>query len=90
MNNMRRSAAVLAAGALALLAWVARGQVQKTSSRLAPSANDQMISNYAQQMLTQGKEIFRYDTFGDEAFWETLCISTRQLPVRNRAVSVQE
>ena len=69
MNNMRRSAAVLAAGALALLAWVARGQVQKTSSRLAPSANDQMISNYAQQMLTQGKEIFRYDTFGDEAFW---------------------
>jgi len=69
MNNMRKSAAVLAAGALALLAWVARGQVQKTSSRPAPSANDQMISNYAQQMLTQGKEIFRYDTFGDEAFW---------------------
>jgi hypothetical protein len=28
-----------------------------------------MISNYAQEMLTQGKEIFRYDTFGDEAFW---------------------
>jgi hypothetical protein len=68
MNNMRKSA-VLAAGALALLAWVARGQVQKTSSRPAPSANDQTISNYAQQMLIQGKEIFRYDTFGDEAFW---------------------
>src|SRR6516164_7076807 len=69
MNNMRKSAAVLAAGALVVLAWSARGQVQKTSSQPAPSANDQMISNYAQEMLKRGKEIFRFDTFGDESFW---------------------
>ena len=68
MNNMRKSAAVLA-GALVMVSWSALGQPQKTSSQPAPSANDQMISNYAQQMLTQGKEIFRFDTFGDEAFW---------------------
>jgi hypothetical protein len=28
-----------------------------------------MISNYAQEMLKQGRQIFRFDTFGDEAFW---------------------
>jgi hypothetical protein len=28
-----------------------------------------MISSNAQEMLKQGKEIFRFDTFGDEAFW---------------------
>jgi mono/diheme cytochrome c family protein len=27
------------------------------------------IANNAQQMLAEGKQIFRYDTFGDEAFW---------------------
>src|SRR5215471_12160760 len=69
MNNIRKSATVLAACALVMVAWSVGGQPQKTSSRPAPSANDQMISNYAQQMLTQGKEIFRFDTFGDEAFW---------------------
>ena len=30
---------------------------------------DIQVSDYAQQMLDEGKEIFRYDTFGDEAFW---------------------
>jgi hypothetical protein len=69
MKNARKSLAVLAAGLLAVVAWSAWANPQKTSSQPAPSANDQMISNYAQEMLTQGKEIFRYDTFGDEAFW---------------------
>jgi hypothetical protein len=27
------------------------------------------IANNAQQMLTEGKNIFRFETFGDEAFW---------------------
>ena len=40
---------------------------KKTSSRAAPSANDQIINN-AEGMLKPGKEIFRFDTFGDEAF----------------------
>jgi hypothetical protein len=69
MHNLRKSAVVLAAGVLVVVAWPVRAQSKKTSSQAAPSANDQMISNYAQQMLTQGKEIFRFDTFGDEAFW---------------------
>jgi len=30
---------------------------------------DQQIQSNAQQMMQQGQETFRYDTFGDEAFW---------------------
>ena len=30
---------------------------------------DRQISENAQQMMEQGKKIFRYDTFGDEAYW---------------------
>ncbi len=34
-----------------------------------PGAFDSEIDRNAQQMLTQGKQIFRYDTFGDETYW---------------------
>jgi hypothetical protein len=38
----------------------------------APSGKD-AISEYAQKLLQEGRQIFRYDTFGSEAFWgETL------------------
>ena len=30
---------------------------------------DQQISDNAQRMMEQGKQIFRYDTFGDEDYW---------------------
>ncbi len=30
---------------------------------------DSQISEHARQMVEQGRQIFRYDTFGDEAFW---------------------
>jgi hypothetical protein len=59
------------------VAWFSGGEAKKpsanksstTTSQPALTANDEIISNYAQEMLTQGKQIFRFDTFGDEAFW---------------------
>jgi hypothetical protein len=30
---------------------------------------DTQISSHAQQMLEEGRQIFRFDTFGDEVFW---------------------
>ena len=30
---------------------------------------DRLISAYAAQMIEDGRRIFRYDTFGSEAFW---------------------
>jgi hypothetical protein len=37
----------------------------------SPQTNsfDNQISTSAQQMMEQGREIFRFDTFGDEVFW---------------------
>ena len=33
------------------------------------STFDRVISTNNQKMLADGRQIFRYDTFGDEAFW---------------------
>ena len=68
MHNMRKSAAVVAR-VLVVVAFSVWAMPQKTASQSASSTNDQMISNNAQEMLKQGREIFRFDTFGDEAFW---------------------
>jgi hypothetical protein len=35
----------------------------------APSQFDGLIRENAQQMIEEGRRIFRFDTFGDEAFW---------------------
>lgn len=39
------------------------------SRRAAPAPFDAVIERYAQQSLEEGRRIFRFDTFGDEAFW---------------------
>jgi hypothetical protein len=36
----------------------------------APTSNtDRLVAQHAQQMIAEGQRIFRYDTFGSEAFW---------------------
>ena len=59
--------------ALALIAvdivyWGARGNAQKTPATGQAAFDAQIIAN-AQQMLEEGRQIFRFDTFGDEAWW---------------------
>lgn len=46
-----------------------QGKEQPMPSGGKPSENDQTIAAHAQQMLDEGKRIFRFDTFGSEAFW---------------------
>src|SRR5215831_12736572 len=69
MKGIRESAAVLATCLFLAAAWSVWAASKKPSSAPPQSPNDTLISNYAQQMLERGKQIFRYDTFGDEAFW---------------------
>ena len=46
------------------------GQARPTAEAATkPSEPDRLISAHAQQMLEEGRRIFRYDTFGSEAFW---------------------
>src|SRR5687768_4436441 len=51
--------------ALGYLAARSRAQLSDQRSQ----GFDQQISENAQQMMDQGKQIFRYDTFGDEVYW---------------------
>lgn len=48
-----------------------QGIAQRTDDRTRRSEQpfDLQISENAKQMMEQGKQIFRYDTFGDEAYW---------------------
>jgi hypothetical protein len=44
-----------------------------TGSTAVDTTSDDAVGRNASEMLTQGRQIFRYDTFGDEVFWgETL------------------
>lgn len=60
------SLSVTLVAAIAMLAMFAdRTHAQKERAL----ANVDPISANAQQMIDQGRQIFRFDTFGDEAFW---------------------
>ena len=73
---MRKALPTLAIAALVACALAARsiGDIGATSrpalapaSRLAPF--DVVIADNVQQMMDEGRRTFRFDTFGDEAFW---------------------
>src|SRR5688572_27287195 len=51
--------------ALGYLAARSRAQLADQKSQ----GFDQQISENARRMMDQGKQIFRYDTFGDEVYW---------------------
>ena len=69
MKSIKESGAVFATCLFLLAAWSVLAQSNKAPTTQPQSPNDSIINNYAHQMLEQGKQIFRYDTFGDEAFW---------------------
>jgi hypothetical protein len=60
--------------AFAITAPASQGQTRRPFGvRLrgqgADTAFDQVISSNATQMIEEGRQTFRFDTFGDEAFW---------------------
>ncbi|HKV91491.1 MAG TPA: hypothetical protein VJW20_02965 [Candidatus Angelobacter sp.] len=74
MNHHTRTiAAVLFTSVLLLLtaAWLPSGKSKSKAAASSPSlpANDELNNNNMQAMFNQGRQIFRYDTFGDEDFW---------------------
>src|ERR1041384_5198268 len=58
-----RLALVLVIAAIGMVVWGQnRGKGNTTEAERQTDAN-------AQRMLSEGKQTFRFDTFGDEAFW---------------------
>lgn len=45
------------------------GQNDETEEQNGAANSDNVIQKNAHQMVEQGQRIFRFDTFGDEAFW---------------------
>ena len=64
--------AVIALIFLVLVMYNVRGtsnDFTEAAEGKGPSQFDGLIRENAQQMIEEGRRIFRFDTFGDEAFW---------------------
>jgi hypothetical protein len=72
---MRLLAALLLSASVAV-ALTARGSFDDKASQ-PPRTFDDVIRHNGERMIEEGRRIFRYDTFGDEAFWgDTLKLHT--------------
>src|SRR5215470_17447741 len=66
------SVGLLIAVTLLVGSWLHAAEQSKPSPNAAAeklSENDRMISANAQKLIEEGRQIFRFDTFGSEAFW---------------------
>ena len=61
------TATVLATIAIGIVYFGSAGQTQNEHSQVSGEWFDQLASGLP--VLEEGKQIFRFDTFGDEAFW---------------------
>ena len=75
-RGLAKIAFVLAAAAIAMVFVTIRsseakwaGQGQKTGQS---TAAEQQVNANAQRMLEEGRQTFRFDTFGDEVFWSDM------------------
>ena len=60
---------ILAVPALAALAVAGYGIAKSDDGEQPVTKLDRQIVKHAQRTLAEGRQIFRFDTFGDEAFW---------------------
>ena len=66
---LRLSLIPLTLGTLSCGTVVTDGTAQGPSGKTPISANDRVIAEHANKMVEEGRRIFRYDSFGSEAFW---------------------
>jgi hypothetical protein len=72
---MRRVIHILVVGSVIVAATVATTSLREpeasaqTPTASAMGAFDSTIAQNAQRMIEEGRKVFRFDTFGDEAFW---------------------
>jgi hypothetical protein len=69
MQRSRMVFVALVCGALFVLTVYSAGDGGRRSKEKPLAGFDLTIVNHARELLHQGRESFRFDTFGDEAFW---------------------
>jgi len=57
------------AAATASLAAALGGMFTASNATVVRPCNDAAITAHGKALAAQGRQIFRYDTFGDQAFW---------------------
>ena len=63
------------------------GARRTNSASASTSSADALIGQHAQRMIEDGRQIFRYNTFGSEAFWgEALQLHTAIAGAKNGGV----
>ena len=67
----RRQIGLLAAVAVVAVALVSASQhdERETEHRGPSDTFDDQITDHASNLMKRGRQIFRFDTFGDERFW---------------------
>ena len=68
-RGLARIALVLFAAAVTLVFLSTRDSWAEGEDRGKTTASERQTDANAQRMLDEGKQTFRFDTFGDEAFW---------------------
>ncbi len=70
MRSVSRCLVALAGAAVACSAPIREAETERTVEAKAPKESfDSKIDEAAAAMLADGRKIFRFDTFGSEAFW---------------------
>ena len=67
-RTLLRSIVVLASVAFAIVYFGTRGEAQRERDEMPTGFNGEIARN-TEDMFRRGREIFRFDTFGDEAYW---------------------
>jgi hypothetical protein len=65
----QRSFVLLTLGAASVASIVFRASLAEERREERPPSFDKAIEQHAKRSLTAGRQTFRFDTFGDEAFW---------------------
>jgi len=65
----RKLLPVAASAIMALGLFAGTGYAAPKETKVTLSENDRMVDANVQKMVEDGRRIFRYDTFGSEAFW---------------------
>jgi hypothetical protein len=69
MKHVRLVFVAVVCGALFVLTLYSAGDGGSWRRERPSSGFDRVIVQNARELIKQGREIFRFDTFGDEAFW---------------------
>jgi hypothetical protein len=86
MMSKRLLAVGLAAVALVAVSAV-RLPKPSTAQSASSAAMDTAVSDNAKQLLDEGRRVFRYETFGDEAYWGDTLKLHRAIAGRRLAAS---